>query len=214
MRINFNKTKVITFNPCTSIDFMPDMQFENNDLEFVNEIKLLGLTIRSDMKWTSNTQNMIVKANKKLWMLRRLKSFGAREMDLVDVYSKQIRCILELAAPAWQGNITQAERNALERVQKCACYIILGSQYFSYKNALKSLNLETLESRRRKLSLKFAIKASKHSKFKAWFKPNENNVNTRLEKSKFCDVKANHARFEKSAISYLTKLLNEHYEKK
>ena len=97
MRINFNKTKVITFNPCTSIDFMPNMQFENNDLQLVNEIKLLGLTIRSDMKWTSNTHNMIVKANKKLWILRRLKSFGAKEIDLVDVYSKQIRCILELA---------------------------------------------------------------------------------------------------------------------
>ena len=120
MRINFNKTKGITFNPCTSIDFMSDMQFKNNDLEFVNEIKLLGLTIRSDIKWTSNTQNMIVKANKKFWILRRLKSFGAKEIDLVDVYSKQISCILELA-----------ERNALERVQKCACYIIVGNQYFS-----------------------------------------------------------------------------------
>ena len=116
--------------------------------------------------------------------------------------------------PAWQGSITQAERNALERVQKCACYIILGNQYSSYKNALKSLNLETLESRRRKLSLKFAIKASKHSKFKAWFKPSEYNINTRQEKSKFCDVKSNHVRFEKSALSYLTKLLNEHHKKK
>ena len=109
--------------------------------------------------------------------MRRLKSFGAKVVDLVDVYSKQIRCILELAA--WQGSITQAERIALERVQKCACYIILGNQYTSYKNALKLLYLETLESRR-KQSLKFAIKVSKHSKFKVWFKPNENNVNTSL----------------------------------
>ena len=86
--------------------------------------------------------------------MRRLKSFGAKVVDLVDVYSKQIRCILELAA--WQGSIDQAERIALERVQKCACYIILGNQYTSYKNALKLLNLETLESRRRKLSLNTA----------------------------------------------------------
>ena len=143
--------------------------------------------------------------------MRRLKSFGAKVVDLVDVYSKQIRCILELAA--WQGSITQAERIALERVQKCACYIILGNQFTSYKNALKLLYLETHESRR-KQSLKFAIKVSKHSKFKVWFKPNENNVNTRLEKLKFCDVKANHTRYEKSAISYLTKLLNEHCKKK
>ena len=214
MKINFKKTKVITFNPCKSIDFMPGIRFENHELEVVNEIKLLGLTIRSDLKWTSNTHDMVVKANKKLWILRRLKSIGAKVSDLVEVYTKQIRCILELAAPAWQGSITQAERITLERVQKCACHIILGDSYISYRNALNLLNLESLELRRQKLSLKFAIKASKHSKFKAWFKPNDQNVNTRQEKTKFCDVKASHSRFDKSAISYLTKLLNGHYRKR
>ena len=66
------------------------------------------------MKWQSNTDNMVAKTNKKLCMLRRLKTLG----DLVDVYVKQIRCVLELAVPAWQGAITQAEELELERVQK------------------------------------------------------------------------------------------------
>ena len=190
------------------------MTFENDELEVVDEIKLLGMTIRSDLKWTSNTKNMVVKACKKLWILRRLKKLGAKEIDLLEVYTKQIRCILELAVPAWQGSITQAERLALERVQKIACCIILGEKYLSYKSALKTLNLESLEARRKKLSLKFALKASKHSKFKSWFKPNHCKVNTRYEKTMFCEVKANHSRFEKSALSYLTKLLNEHYKNK
>ena len=183
MKLNFKKTKVMTFNPCTSIDFMPKMTFEENELELVSQIKLLGITLGSNLKWTTNTENMIVKSSKKLWMLRRLKKLGAKVIDLVEVYTKQIRCILEFAAPAWQGSITQAERVALERVQKCACHIILGDQYLSYKNALRALGLETLESRRKKLSLKFALKASKHSKFKSWFKANENNnLNTRQVK--------------------------------
>ena len=147
--------------------------------EFVIAVKLLGITIRSDMKWTTNTENMIHEACKKLWILRRLKFIGAKVIDLVEVYCKQIRCILELAVPAWQGSITQAERLAIERVQKIACCIILGEKYLSYKSALKTLNLESLESRRKKLSLKFALKASKHSKFKSWFKVNNCNVNTR-----------------------------------
>ena len=136
-----------------------------------------------------------------------MKKLGAKEIDLLEVYTKQIRCILELAVPAWQGSITQAERVSLERVQKSACHIILGDEYVSYRSALKSLNLESLESRRKKLSLKFAIKASKHIKFKSWFRENDQNVNTRHEKPKFRDVRANHSRFEKSALSYLTKLL-------
>ena len=75
---------------------------------------------------------------------------------------KQIRCILELAVPAWQGSLSQAEKIDLERVQKCACHIILGDAYCSYSKALNTLGLENLELRRYKLSLKFALKSEKH----------------------------------------------------
>ena len=121
-------------------------------------------------------------------MLRRLKCLGAENEDLVDVYIKQVRCLLELAAPAWQGAITQAERLDIERIQKSALYIILGEEYESYKLALKKLDLDDLESRRNKLCLKFGKKAEKHEKFNKWFKPNNDPVNTRQEKMKYCDT--------------------------
>ena len=73
MKIDFEKNKIIVFNPCTKTDFMPKMIIDNQELEVVNEVRLLGLTLRSDMKWSSNTNNMISKANKRLWILRRLK---------------------------------------------------------------------------------------------------------------------------------------------
>ena len=79
---------------------MPEINLDEHELEVVDEIRLLGLILRSDMKWTSNTENMITKANKRLWMLRRLKNLGANSIDLVEVYTKQIRCVLELAVPA------------------------------------------------------------------------------------------------------------------
>ena len=50
MQINHKKTKVMVFNPCTSIDFMPELNLGNNELEVVEEMRLLGLIIRSDMK--------------------------------------------------------------------------------------------------------------------------------------------------------------------
>ena len=109
MKINHRKTKIITFNPCRNVDFTPEIKLGNTEIEVVEEIKLLGLTIRSDLKWTTNTQNMILKANKRLWMLRRLKNLGAKEEDLLEVYVKQIRCLLELAVPAWQSGLTLAE---------------------------------------------------------------------------------------------------------
>ena len=95
---------------------MPNICLDEQELEVVEEIKLLGLTIRSDMKWESNTKNMVKKGNKRLWLLRRLKNFGANNEQLVDVYTKQKRCILELAAPAWQGSITKSEKQDIERI--------------------------------------------------------------------------------------------------
>ena len=114
------------------------------------------------MKWTSNSENMVTRANRRLWILRRLKSLGAKETDLIDMYVKHIRCVVELAVPAWHGAITLEERTDIERIQKSAAHIIMGDDYISYKCALMSLNLESLENRRNRLCLKFAKKAEKH----------------------------------------------------
>ena len=42
-------------------------------------------------------------------MLRRLKPLGASEADLLDIYEKQIRCILEFAAAVWTSGLTNDE---------------------------------------------------------------------------------------------------------
>ena len=130
---------------------------------------------------------------------------------MVDIYIKQIRSILELAVPAWQGGVSQAEKQDLERIQKCACHIILGTEYQSYREALTTLNLETLEARRIKLTMKFGLKAEKNKKFQKWFKPTAKKYNTRIEQLRYCTVKARHTRFSKSPLSYLTSLLNKFY---
>ena len=132
----------------------------------------------------------------------------------MDVYAKQIRCILELAAPAWQGSITKSEKQDIERIQMSACHIILGQSYTSYFSGLKTLNLETLESRRMRLTLKFALKCEKHPKFKSWFIPSKKVVNTRANPNKYCDVLAKHTRFESSPLSFITKLLNIRHAKR
>ena len=169
MRINEKKSKVMLFNPCTTKDFIPNLKIGSTDLELVEEMRLLGIILQSDMKWQSNTAHLVKKANKKLWMLRRLKFLGAEQTDLVDIYIKHVRSILELAVPAWQGAITQAERLELERVQKSALHIILGEEYECYDKALEVTKLQNLESRRINLCLKFAKRAESHPKHKRWF---------------------------------------------
>ena len=203
-------------NPCTSIDFVPELVVNSKEIELVEEMRLLGIIITSDMKWTAKTLKMVTRANTKLCMLRRLKNSGAKTIDLVDIYCKQVRSLLEFAVPVCHGAITEEEKRDIERVQKSACHIILGDSYDYYRGALKSLNLDDLASRRDKLSLKFATKAEKHPKHKNWFKLNANYSHTRNLNSnymKYKEIYAKHSRFQKSPLGFLTGLLNEKYSK-
>ena len=211
MKLNFEKTKLMLFNPSNSIDFQPDFVIDDHQLEMVEELRILGLTVRSDLKWSSNTKNIVKKGNQRLWMVKRLKNIGAKTEDLVDVYIKQIRSVLEFAAPVWQSSLTKTEKTDIERVQKSFCRIVLGSSYQSYAYALESLQLESLEARRINLCLRFALRAEKHQKFKHWFILNTKTSVTRRKPVKYVPVVAKHSRFEKSPLFYLTNLLNTYY---
>ena len=154
---------------------------------------------------------MVKKAYKRVWMIGRLKYLGAQVCDLIDVYVKQVRSVLELAVPAWHGAITLVEQQSIERVQKSVAHIILGEEYVCYKDALNTLGLKSLATRRNILCLKFAKKAEKHTKFQKWFKISNPRPNTRQAKMKYCQVLARHSRFQKSPLSHLTRILNEYY---
>ena len=47
MQINYKKTKFMLSNPCSSLDFMPNLDLGGHELELVEEMKLLGLVITS-----------------------------------------------------------------------------------------------------------------------------------------------------------------------
>ena len=212
MKINHDKSKIILFNTSRKYDFKPALSFGDVDkLPIVESTKLLGITIQSDLKWNTNTDDMCSKAYARIWMLRRLKANGAEVEDLVDVYTKQVRCVLELAVAAWTAGLTCAQVAQIERVQKTACAVILGSYYDDYSSALIDLKLSTLMKRRIDLCITFGRKCIKSEKYGNWFDPrptDNENVLTRAKKSVLLPVNTRTKRFLKSPIPYLTSLLN------
>ena len=84
------------------------MELAGNGLETLESMKILGLTITSDLKWSTNTDIMVQKAYSKMWILKRLKKKGANQEDLTDVYIKQVRSILEFGVPVWNCSVTSA----------------------------------------------------------------------------------------------------------
>ena len=208
MQLNLKKTKLMLFNPGRIRDFMPNFSMDGKEIELVEEHKLLGVVLRSDLSWEPHVDYIVGRCYSKLWILRRLKQLGADSEDLTEIYQTQIRSILEFAAPVWHPAITGELRLKLERVQKSAFHIILSDNYTSYRAARKVLGLNTLHARRQSLCKKFAKKSFKHEKFSKWFKLNEKKTKTRHKQPKLCNVVCRTSRFEKSPISYLTNILN------
>ena len=208
MKLNLNKTKFMLFNPTTNYDFVPLLEVDNTELETKEEMKLLGLVIRNDLSWKSNTASMVERAYRKLWMTKRLKSQGANLDDLTDIYVKQVRSILEFGVPVWNSGLIQDEVADIERVQKSFLHIALGQDYCDYETALAESNLEMLSTRRTKLCKSFALKTSKHAKHHHWFVKTKPGPNTRSEKPALKPPLCRLTRFKKSPIPYLTRLLN------
>ena len=172
-------------------------------MDVEEEIKLMGVKISSDLSWHSNTKFICSKGYMRLWLLRNLKKYGTSMWDMKDVYMKQVRSVLEMAVPAWEPGLSKSEANQIERVQRTACAIILGSNYTSYSKALEILKLETLAERRKSLCLTFAKKAMKNEKFQDWFTESESGSSTVLK-----EVTTRTKRYRRSPLPYLTNLLN------
>ena len=141
-----------------------------NYLEVVEVFKLL------DLRWFDNPDYIRKKGYSRLWMIRRLRNLGASEQEMLDVYQKQVRSIMELAVPVLQAGLSQQEVKQIERVQRTALCIILGDGYLNYENALEVLECDGLTVRRYKLCKIFVRKSVKHPQFKNWFCRNKDQV--------------------------------------
>ena len=68
-------------------------------MEVVDNVTLLGVRLRSEMRWCDNSDYICRKGFARLWMIRGLKGLGASQVELLDIYNKQVRSVLELAVP-------------------------------------------------------------------------------------------------------------------
>ena len=160
MKINVDKTKLMIFNPSKTVDIHPIIELDHTQLEIVESMKLLGVIVSSDMKWHLNTEYITKRGFSRIWILRRLKKYGVPRSELIDAYIQKVRSLLEMAVPVWNPALTRGDATSIERVQKSALRVILGDQYLSYNQAMATLELDNLESRREKRCVTFASKSA------------------------------------------------------
>ena len=210
MVLNEKKTKNIIFNFSKERQFTTDIKLKNETLEVVNETKLLGVYITTDLRWNRNTEYLVKDANKRMRVLHTALKFTRNSRDLLIIYKSFIRSKLDQSAAVWHSSLSKNNENDLERVQRSALKVILGEKYISYESALKNLNLESLYERREALCLKFAKKSLKLKQFQKMF-PKQNNLHKMETRNplRYVVNNSNTDRYRRSAIPSMQRMLNE-----
>ena len=211
MKINGKKSKTMIFNFTEKYQFGTRLVMENENLEVMDSVRLLGTIVTNDLKWDQNTAQLVKKSNARMELLRRVASFGTSSEELKNIYFLFVRSQLEQSSVVWHSSLTEENKADLERVQKSAVKIILGDKYMSYKKSLDELGMDSLDDRRQNLCLKFAQRCLKNEKAKKMFPLNEkiHGMETR-NINKYKVQHANTDRLKNFAQIYMQNLLNEH----
>ena len=214
MLINKQKTVIIPFNFSKSYDFVPTLSFpgEEYPLSVVYETKLLGVTIRSDLSFSTHVNNIVKAASSCMWLLLRFRDMGANRDQLLNLWFQKGRSILEFASPVFFSRLTEEDKKKIEGCQRKAFAIILQKEFKSYANALVVLGQNTLEDRRIQAAIKFGQKCLTNPKHMDMFPRNvsihnEGRRSRKPYKEYFCRTN----RFYRSSIPTITRLLNEKY---
>ena len=185
----------------------PDVQLDANTVPCVDRAKVVGLLINSSLTWQDHVEHIVTQASRRLFMLFRARSFGATQEQLVHLYFRRIRPVLEYACPVWHPSLTAAQRTTLERVQKRVCRIILGGHYNSYSATFATFGLPSLENRRNILTFSFGetLKENDHLHLLPRRAPSRHHTR---HSARLPPVRCRTERYRNSTIPYVGRLFN------
>ncbi|KAL2084975.1 hypothetical protein ACEWY4_020493 [Coilia grayii] len=90
----------------------------------VDSFKFLGSIISQDLKWESNINAILKKAQQRMYFLRQLRKHGLPQELLVTFYTAVVESILCSSITVWFGAATQQDKHRLQRTIRSAERII------------------------------------------------------------------------------------------
>ena len=117
--INDTKCKSLLINPSKITN-----HFFINDIPFVNEIKLLGVILNSQLNFNSHISYIVSRCSCKLFALRIVSRFLSTH-HCINIYQGLIRSVLEYCSPVFVG-LGANNSQKLENIQSRAHRIICG----------------------------------------------------------------------------------------
>ena len=164
--------------------------------------------IQDDLKFEAQTKEIVRRAAQTTWVLRRMKALGVDQDTLLTYWKSEGRVHLELACPVWSSSLTVAQSHDLDRAQRMAMAAIAGRWEPSHSRQLLELGLERLAPRRQRLCAVWAQRTAQDSRHQDLFVPTGARPRPGKHVQMFRTVQTRTDTYYKSALPYLTRLLN------
>ena len=114
--LNVSKTKEMLIDFRTSGSAPEPLVIDGQEVDRVESYTYLGTVIDSKLSFTKNTDNIYSKAQSRLYMLRKLRSFGVDKKVLKMFYFSFIESLLTFSFLAWFNNLNVQNSAKLNRV--------------------------------------------------------------------------------------------------
>ena len=131
----------ITFSKNPSV--LDPLIVNGKEVETVDNVKLLGVTMSSDLTWNAHIEEVIKKANKRLYFLVQLKRAKVPLKELVLFYTTCVQSVIDYAIPAFYHALPKYLKKELVRLEKRAIAIMNPRTH--YDVASEVLNMRLIE---------------------------------------------------------------------
>ena len=189
----------------------PPVLYDNSVIQRVATHKHLGLYLTSNLDWSTQIDQLSLKAHRKLAVLRSVKFLQRKTLSML--YKVTVRSIIDYGLPIYYNNLRQTEVAKLNRIQYSAAKIVTGAfQYSSQEKLELDLGWETLRNRFCYLGVTLFHKIHLHQTrplLRFHMPPIEpvNNYNLRV-KGGYSLFQARGVYFSKSFFTFFTKFWN------
>ncbi|TWW81606.1 hypothetical protein D4764_01G0014210 [Takifugu flavidus] len=94
------------------------------DVDVVESYKYLGVHLNNNLDWTHNTDTLVKKGNSRLFLLRRLRSFGVQGPLLRTFYDSVVGSAILYGIVCWSSSITDRDRKRMDRLVRRASSVL------------------------------------------------------------------------------------------
>ena len=145
--INHSKTKymIISRKSPTSFNTLPSLFLDGSPLELVSSFKYLGVTLTSNLSWSTRINETCSKSKKLLGHIYRQFYYNSSSSVLIKLYLTLILPILMYSSSVWDP-YSIPNINQLEKVQHFALKLCSKNWTCDYPLLLQLFNLPSLSS--------------------------------------------------------------------